>query len=138
MNRLSLWLALLAICLGCRSISPYPDKAIISQFESVDLLEISRDKQKIEITDPQEIQKLKQIYAEAKWSPYAATMPSGMIHIDCKQGDKTLFSLLHGTWLIEWSKDTGPVRKAKLDGEAVAWMQELTDELKRVEKLEQE
>lgn len=134
MNRPYLLFAMLILCIGCRSLSTVSDKGIIAQFESVDSIEISRGKQRIKITDPQEIQKLKQIYAEAKWSPYADTMPSGIIHIDCKQGDRTLFSLLYGTWLMEWSKDAGPVRKAKLDVESAAWMRELGDALAQVEE----
>lgn len=126
MNQPSLLIVILFACLGCRSLSTVSDTGIIAQFDSVDALEVSRGKQKIKITSPRKIQNLKTVYANAKWSPWVDTMPSGIVHIDCKRGDETLFSLLYGTWLIEWSKETGPVRKAKLDAEAVALMQELT------------
>lgn len=116
---------------GCRSLSSTPNTTIINKFAKVDTLMIGFDPETIEITDAATIQKLKQLYEQARWKPFIDTMPSDAVAIKCMQGGDESFRLLFGAgWLIEWEHEKGAIRKSILDKESRDWLYELTGQHK--------
>ena len=51
---------------GCRSLSSTADKTIVNKFAHIDTLMITAKREPIEITDTSTIQKLKQLYEQAR------------------------------------------------------------------------
>ena len=82
----------------------------------------------ITVRDPDQIARLKQVYASAKWTPFIDTWPADLVSIAGMQGDEELFSLAFGagSMLIERVGEKGPLRKSTLDEASANWLQELT------------
>ena len=115
---------------GCRSLSSTADKTIVNKFAHIDTLMITAKREPIEITDTATIQKLKQLYEQAKWKPFIDTMPADVVAIKCMQGDNESFRLLFGAgWLIEWEYEKGAIRKSILDKDSHDWLDTLTDRI---------
>lgn len=117
---------------GCRLLSSTPNKTIVNRFTKIDTLIITADPEAIEITDAATIQRLKQIYQNARWKPFIDTMPSDAVAIKCMRGGDESFRLLFGAgWLIEWEYEKGAIRKSTLNAESCDWLYELTGQAKR-------
>ncbi|MBW3541751.1 MAG: hypothetical protein KY476_15905 [Planctomycetes bacterium] len=112
---------------GCRALSSTPDKRIVKEFARIDALMISARPDPIEITDAATIQKLRQIYEQAKWEPFIDTMPHDTVSIKCMRNGQESFNLLFGAgWLIECEDERSPIRKAILEEGPRDWLYELT------------
>lgn len=128
MQRRSILLAILSSALtGCRSLSPFANRGIVAKFDEVDSIEVIDVQETVTvIEDSESIARIKKIYQNARWQPWMDTMPSGGKHLVCRRGEDVLFELLWVGWLIEWSKSTGPMRKAKIDEVDDKWLSDVT------------
>ena len=125
--RLLIAAAVILQLVGCHSLSSTPDKTIVNKFAHVDALMITADSEPIEITDPETIQQLKQLYEQAKWKPFIDTMPADVVAIKCMQDGDESFRLLFGAgWLIEWEYEKGAIRRSMLDKDSRNWLYKLT------------
>lgn len=104
--------------IGCSTTSVSPQARTMQDFETVDSLQIND----VVITDTETIDHLREIYQRAKWRPYIATMPAGMMLITAKSQGNDLFYLHYrGGTLLE-SRDGGDVRQATLNEDDEQWM----------------
>ncbi|MFO0911423.1 MAG: hypothetical protein U0795_00580 [Pirellulales bacterium] len=85
---------------GCRLWSNAPNPQWLTDFQRTDAILVTKKNAQVTISDPQVIDRLRNIYANAKWKPYWHTLP-GYI------GDQTI-SLFDGeTKLRHFDYDGG-------------------------------
>jgi len=131
-------LLLLALCVfasGCRMpfsspASLTPVAATDRLFDQVTRLEIS-SRTTVEVSDPEKIRELREVFRRANWRPFIATVPSGMIPVRAYRNNEVVFSF--AVWsgsILWWSKNSNPGLHPHgvLKATDVPWMLELVRE----------
>lgn len=109
---------------GCRTVASRPNTSTLDQFSQVDVVELKSGESITRIDDPAVIDRIRHIYASAKWKPYIATLPAKTQRISCMRDDTELFKLDYVGWLMEIEAyDSG--RYAELSAADREWLDSL-------------
>lgn len=121
--------ALVAVT-GCRIASHAPNPQWLADFEKADAIMIEKHNQQVVVSDAEKINRLKDIYASAKWKPYWHTLPGHLNDrtIDLLDGEHRLrhFSYTGTLWETESYTEN---RTAKLSETDRQWIESLFSEV---------
>lgn len=109
------WIAIVTLlCFaGCSAFRSGPKGSVLKTFDDADRFVANGH----DITDPEILTGLREIYRSAKWRPLVDTEPLDQISIEIYRGDQHLGSFTDGAgWLMEES------RKGILDKNQHKWM----------------
>ncbi len=124
-------LLMMTLTIGCRSLATTPDRHLTQQFETIDRLVVVSSDSDVEHTDPETIDRLRDIYLRADWKPFLDTTPGDTVAIRAFVAEQEAFRLLYGAgWLMEWTYDTGPIRKGILNEADREWLSSLSRQSK--------
>lgn len=111
---------------GCQLTSTAPNPQWLADFDKADSLLIQKHARKHVTSDPETIKRLQDIYENARWKPYRATLPAGLdartINLQDRGTILRRFSY-HGV-LWETSSHT-QCRTAEISGSDAAWIESL-------------
>lgn len=109
------WLVILAgmLVIGCSSLNPFPKSSVLRTMKDADRIVANGH----EITDPETIAWLREIYLAAKWKPFLDSDPVDQISIKLFEGTEQVLEFTYGVgWLMDES------RKGVLNQEQRKWM----------------
>lgn len=107
-------LASIATASGC-SFSRQANPAVLDRLSAIDQIQIRN----VALTDPADIDRFREIYANASWERYFATMPADIVSVSCIQDGSEALRLRYGGGCL-W-ESTGD-RIGRLDPEDAAWL----------------
>ena len=119
---------------GCRIASHAPNPQWLADFEKADAISIQKNNQQVALSDADTIDRLRDIYANAKWKLYWHTLPGHLNErtIDLLDGEDRLrhFSYTGSLWETESYTEN---RTADLSDSDRLWIESLFSALPEAE-----
>lgn len=119
MRVIALLLAVTIATAGCRLASNAPNPKWMTDFQTANALRLTKGKSQITVSDPQAIDRLRDIYATAKWKTYWHTLPETLRErtIELLDGESKLrqFSYTGTLWETESYTENRTAKLAESD-----------------------